>query len=113
MTQGQNLSGAGGASDTLVMRFQTSVTLAVSGSYFNEVFADVNCTAPGDLADPPVSVTSDSEYCASYSWPTGGTLVPMYDVQANSETTSGQGNVSVGVGGSSLESWNVEELSGQ
>ena len=90
------------------MRFQTSVTLEVSGSYYNEVFADVDCAAPQILIAE--GVTTAQDYCASYSWPTAGTLVPMYDVNSAAERTSGQGNISVGVGTTSLESWHVDDL---
>jgi len=99
-----------GTTDTLVVRFQAVVTPVSSGSYYNEVFADVNCSAPGPLTDPPEEVTTSQDYCASYSWPTGGTLVPMYDVGAEADLTSGQGNVTVGVGDTTLESWNVDDL---
>ncbi len=107
---GWNMGQAGKVDDTFTIRFQSHVTPTESGSYFNEIFADVNCTAPNPLKDSPVSVTSNQEYCASYSWPTGGTLVPMYDVNSAAERTSGQGNISVGVGTTSLESWYVDDL---
>jgi hypothetical protein len=106
---GESLAWAGETGDTLIMRFQTSVTLETSGSYYNEVFVDVDCVAPQPLLDE--EVTTSEDYCASYSWPSGGTLVPMYDVNSGAESTSGQGNVSVDVGGdTSMESWSVDDL---
>ncbi|MEE8442761.1 MAG: hypothetical protein V3S37_03340, partial [Dehalococcoidia bacterium] len=107
---GLPLSGAGGSTDTLVLRFQAVVTPTESGSYYNEVFTDVNCSAPQKLVNEPEAVTTTQDYCASYSWPTGGTLVPMYDVSSTADRSKGQGNVSVGFGATSLESWNVDDL---
>ena len=37
----------------------------------------------------------------------GGTLVPMYDVRADAGRTTGQGNVAIGDGTGSLDSWTV------
>jgi hypothetical protein len=103
---GWNLAQAGQAGDTFTLRFQAHVTPDQSGSYYNELFAAVNCSAPSNLIQE--GVTSQEEYCQSYSWPTGGTLVPMYDVNSAADLTHGQGNVTVGINGAVLESWHVE-----
>lgn len=103
---GWNLAQAGQSGDTFLLRFQAHVTPTESGSYYNELFADVDCSAPSQLISE--GVTSQAEYCASYSWPTGGTLVPMYDVRSGADRTTGQGNVIVGFGGAYLESWHVD-----
>lgn len=107
---GWNISAAGNSGDTFIMRFQAYVTPTESGSYFNEVFTDVDCSAPNALTTSPDDVTTSEDYCASYSWPTGGTLVPMYDVNSEADRTSGQGNVIVGGSGTTLESWHVDDL---
>ena len=104
---GWSMAQAGSAGDTFILRFQAHVTPTESGSYYNELFADVDCSAPNPLIT--AGATTASEYCSSYSWPTGGTLVPMYDVNSASDRTFGQGNVTVGIGGTTLESWHVED----
>ncbi len=102
---GWNMGQAGKVDDTFIMRFQAHVTPTESGSYYNEVFVDNNCSAPSQLVSE--GVTTQAEYCAAYSWPTGGTLVPAYDVQADTGDTTGQGNVAVGASVASLDSWTV------
>lgn len=89
----------------LIIRFQAYVTPEASGSYYNEVFVDTDCVAPGPLKTE--GVTTDQEYCASYSWPSGGMVVPAYDVRADSGSTTGQGNVALGDGTGSLDSWTI------
>ena len=107
---GWTLSQAGNPTNTLVVRFQAHVTVGASGSYYNEIFVDITsgCTAPVPLRNS--GVTSNSEYCSSYSWPTGGSVVPMYDIRAGAGSRVGQGNVSLGTSStpSALESWHVE-----
>jgi hypothetical protein len=103
---GWQLSGAGGATDVMIVRFMAHVTPQASGSYFNEIFADADCSVPQVLISE--GVTTSSDYCASYSWPSGGTLVPMYDVLSESDLSIGQGNVSVGAGTAQLVSWHTE-----
>ena len=103
---GWQLKKAGNPGDNLIMRFQAHVTPGVSGTYYNEAFANVDCSAPSSLiAD---AVTSKSEYCASYSWPTGGVVVPAYEVSSASGGLTAQGIVVItGDGTSQLTSWHV------
>ena len=107
---GWSMEQAGKAQDNFSMRFQTEITPSVSGAYYNEIFVDVDCSVPSVLASEGVSTQAD--YCASYSWPSGGTLVPTYDVQASTLTVSGWGNVTVDWSGptasGTLQSWHVE-----
>ena len=108
---GWGMGQAGKVDDTFIIRFMVHTAPTESGSYYNEIFIDNNCFPPNVLVDK--NVTTPEEYCASYSWPSGGTLVPMYDVQSNAESTSGQGNVSIGVDVASLQSWNVDDIPAQ
>ena len=107
--QGWNIQQAGLAQDNLIFRFQAHITLDTSGSYFNEIFADVNCSAPSVLISE--GVTSQAEYCASYSWPAGGVMVPTYDVQATTGSITAQGNIIVDWSGAfptgGINSWHV------
>ena len=101
-----SLSQAGDPTDTFILRFQAEVTPTDSGTYFNEIFVDVNCPIPSPLKDE--GITKD-DYCADYSWPTAGTVVPTYDVWAETDRTSAQGNFSVdwALLDGQLESWHV------
>ena len=95
--------------DNFIMRFQAEITPTLSGSYFNEIFADVNCSAPSVLLSSPDDVTNQGGYCASYSWPSAGTIIPTYDVGSTTLRSSGQGNITVDwdtVDGT-LQSWHV------
>ncbi len=106
---GWGIEQAGKPKDTFTMRFQAEITPTVSGSYYNEVFIDVDCSVPSALTSSPDDVTSQADYCSSYSWPSGGTLVPTYDVRAEANITMGWGNVTVDPSGTgALESWHVE-----
>ena len=104
----QGLDKADDPFDTFIMRFQVHATLAASGSYYNEVFIDLDCSVPSPLLTE--GVTTADDYCSPYSWPSGGSIVPAYDTQTVADTTIGQGNVSLGsgAGDSGLESWHVE-----
>ena len=104
----QGLDKADDPFDTFIMRFQVHATLAASGSYYNEVFIDLDCSVPSPLLTE--GVTTASDYCSPYSWPSGGSIVPAYDTQTVGDTTIGQGNMSLGsgAGDSGLESWHVE-----
>jgi hypothetical protein len=110
---GWNLAGAGQAGDNLIFRIQAWVIPTLSGSYYNEFFVDIGsgCVAPTALSNPPESVITDAEYCASYSWPSGGTIVPTYDVKSDVGATTGQGNVDIdwsgGTGSAQLNSWHI------
>jgi len=53
--------------EIFIITFQATVTLSVSGSYYNEVFVRIEDWWYGDWL---------------YSWPTGGVTVPQYDLQA-------------------------------
>ena len=100
------LTKAGGPHDTLIIRFQAEFTPVESGSYYNELFIDVNCSAPSSLISE--GVTTTEEYCASYSWPTSGVLVPSYDVRSISGGLTGQGNAVFQEGdGAQLTSWHI------
>ena len=64
-----------------------------------------------DPLEPPLDldeIISEAGYSTGYSYGTGGVIVPEYDVQALVGQTTGQGNVQVGGGDASLESWHVE-----
>ena len=96
------------------MRFKASVTLTESGSYYNEAFVVVGsgCSAPQALTSQGVfnPDVEDEEYCTGYSWPTGGVIVPTYDVQSTSDTTTGVGNITIDWTNSTtqLNSWHVD-----
>ncbi len=109
---GWGLAAAGSPGDTLILRFQVDVNLAGSGTYYNEVFIDVGpgCSAPQDLINEGVFTEGqeDEEYCTAYSWPTGGVVIPTYDVQSGAGGIVGQGNVILAADLMSLESWHVE-----
>ncbi len=100
-----SISQAGQAGDTLTLVFGADITPTQSGSYYNEIFAELTCAAPITLINE--GVTTAGEYCTAYSWPSGGTLVPMYDILADAGKTTGRGNVNIGAT-SVLESWHVE-----
>ena len=103
---GWGLAQAGQPGDTFIVRFQAEFTPADSGSYYNELFVDVNCSAPSNLIAE--GVTTQSEYCASYSWPTSGVLVPSYDVRSITGGVTGQGNaIFESEGGAELTSWHI------
>ena len=103
---GWGLAQAGLPGDTFIVRFQAEFTPTDSGSYYNEVFVDVSCSATSSLIAE--GVTSQSEYCASYSWPTSGVLVPSYDVRSISGSTTSQGNAAFQAGdGAQLTSWHI------
>ena len=104
---GWGLLQAGQPNDTFLLRFQAQVTASSSGTYFNEAFADVNCSAPSSLITE--GVTSQAEYCASYSWPTSGVVVPSYDLRATVGGYSAQGSASLDLGSltAQLNSWHV------
>lgn len=100
------LTKAGGPNDTLIIRFQAEFTPTDSGSYYNELFVDVSCSASSELIAE--GVTTHKEYCASYSWPTSGVLVPSYDVRSITGGITGQGNaVLEAVDGAQLTSWHI------
>jgi hypothetical protein len=112
---GWSIAAAGGATDTLILRFSATVTPTSSGSYYNEAFIDVGsgCSAPQDLISQGVFTPGqeDEEYCTAYSWPTGGVMVPTYDVRSGTGSVTAQGNVDVdwsgGYGDARLNSWHV------
>lgn len=105
---GWSLAGAGGSGDTLIIRFMAHATLANSGSFYNEVFIKTTCSAPQALIDE--GVTTNDAYCATFSWPTGGAVVPSYDVRSDVGRSYGQGAVGIDFSGpsGSLDSWHVE-----
>ena len=103
---GWGLAAAGQPQDTFIMRFQAEFTPTDSGAYYNELFVDVSCSAPSTLVAE--GVTTQEEYCASYSWPTSGILVPSYDVRSISGGFTGQGNAVFQAGdGAQLTSWHI------
>ena len=71
------------------------------------------CNAPQALVDENVFTPGqeDAEYCTSYSWPTGGVIVPTYDVQASVDHSTGQGNITIDwtqfPTDADLQSWHV------
>ena len=103
---GMGLAQAGLPGDTFIMRFQAEFTPADSGSYYNELFVDVSCSAPSTLIAE--GVTTQQEYCAAYSWPTSGVLVPSYDLRSITSGLTSQGNAVFGEGdGAQLTSWHI------
>ena len=103
---GWGLAQAGLPGDTFIVRFQAEFTPTDSGSYYNELFVDVSCSAPSNLIAE--GVTTQSEYCASYSWPTSGILVPSYDVRSITGGMTGQGNAILAAeDGAQLTSWHI------
>ena len=108
-----SLAQAGQAGDTLVIRFQAQVILTGSGTYFNEIFADVGagCSAPQRLVSAGVLTqgSEDHEYCSRYSWPTAGVTVPSFDVRSTSGGLAVQANISMSTGNGSalLNSWHL------
>ena len=103
---GWGLAQAGLPGDTFIVRFQAEFTPTESGSYYNELFVDVSCSAPSSLIAE--GVTTQSEYCASYSWPTSGVLVPSYDVRSINGGLTSQGNAILQAGdGAQLTSWHI------
>lgn len=101
---GWDLAAAGKSGDNFILRFQAHVTMQFSGSFYNEVFADVDCAAPQSLIDE--GVTTTSEYCATYSWPTADAvvIVPTYDIRAS----AGGEEVHFNAGEGKINSWNVQ-----
>ena len=106
---GWSMQQAGKAEDTFIMRFQAEISPTLSGSYYNEIFVDVDCSVPSVLSSSPDDVTTQADYCASYSWPSGGTIVPTYDVGSQTDRSLGQGNITVdwGTVDGTLQSWHV------
>ena len=103
---GWSLAQANLPGNTFIMRFQAEFTPTDSGSYYNEVFVDVSCSAPSSLIAE--GVTTQEEYCASYSWPTSGVLVPSYDVRSINGGLTSQGNAILQAGdGAQLTSWHI------
>ena len=103
---GWGLAESAQSGNTFIIRFQAEFTPTESGSYYNELFADVNCSAPSSLIAE--GVTTQEEYCASYSWPTSGVLVPSYDVRSITGGITGQGNAVLEAGdGAQLTSWHI------
>lgn len=103
---GWGLAQARQPGDTFIMRFQAEFTPTESGAYYNELFVDVSCSAPSSLIAE--GVTTQEEYCASYSWPTSGVLVPSYDVRSITGGITAQGNaVLEDAGGAQLTSWHI------
>ncbi len=103
---GWGLKQAGDTDDNFILRFQSQVTPTSSGTYFNEAFANVNCSAPSSLIAE--GVTSQAEYCAAYSWPTSGVVVPSYDVRTVSGALAGQGVLVItGASTAQFTSWHM------
>ncbi len=108
-----SLAQADNPDSILIIRFQAQATLTGSGTYFNELFADVGsgCSAPQALVSAGVFTPGNEtqEYCSRYSWPTAGIIVPSYDVRSISGGLTGQGNVVMTVNNSSarLNSWHL------
>ena len=106
---GWSMEQAGKPQDVFIMRFQTEVTPLNSGSYFNEIFIDVNCSVPSVLFAE--GVTTQDDYCASYSWPAGGAIVPTYDIGTDTPDTWARGNLVIDWGlipiEGQLNSWHV------
>ncbi len=103
---GWGLQQAGDPNDNLILRFQAQLTVTQSGTYYNEGFAHADCSAPSSLIAE--GVTSQEEYCASYSWPTGGGVVPKYNVSSSSGGTTAQGLMALtGSDSLQLNSWHV------
>lgn len=102
-----SLAAGGTSTDTFILRFQARITPTESGSYWNEIFADVNCSSPTPLKNE--GVITDADYCASYSWPAGGVAVPNYDVRSGALHLSGQGNITLDWDNHSalLNSWHI------
>ncbi len=78
--------------ETLTLSFQVIGIVDSSGTYANEVFI----TAPGALVG------------AEYSWPTGGVIVPQFDIDANSGGTNLRVVTEVTGGSHNIKSWVVE-----
>ncbi|MBI4328979.1 MAG: hypothetical protein HY685_03830 [Chloroflexi bacterium] len=104
---GWDIAAAGQAGDVFILRFQVQAAPVKSGTYYNEVFADVDCAAPQPLITE--GVTTAQEYCASYSWPTGGVAVPSYDVRSVVGGITAQGSVSLDMATNTAQliSWQV------
>jgi len=106
-----NKSFAAGSTKELI--FWVRTTKEVSGSYYNEVEVRPNMPVPKivyeiigptDAEDP-----EDREiWNTAYSWNTGTVIVPTYDSETDADGTIIQANMSLLIGTTTINSWQVE-----
>lgn len=96
-----------GAGDILEFSFDVLATKDVSGSYYNELIAQLKSTGAGTLSaliDIGLTVTDLYE---NYSWNQGSVTVPTYDSEVDGEGITLDENLSLVVDGISITSFNI------
>jgi hypothetical protein len=90
--------------ETLFLNFWARTTKDVSGSYFNEFTVEPNTPLPLIFTD--IGVTFD-DFNNTYSWNTGGIIVPYYDSRTDGDEVEIDANLAMIFGGIAIKSWQV------
>ena len=101
------------AGSTKVLTFWARTTKDVSGSYYNEVQVRPDVPVPKivyQIIGPTTSEDPEDReiWNTAYSWNTGTVIVPTYDAQTDADGTIIQANMSLLIGNTTINSWQVE-----
>jgi len=94
--------------ETLTLTFWALTTKDVSGTYYNEVFVFTDSDADLRKVFENIGVSAE-EFGSTYSWNAGTVIVPTYDSETDADGTIIQANMSLLIGGTIINSWEVEE----
>ncbi|MBA7705974.1 hypothetical protein ES703_114816 [subsurface metagenome] len=92
---------------TLTLTFWAQTTTEVSGTYYDEVFVFTDSDADLRTVFENIGV-SEEEFGSTYSWNTGTVIVPTYDSETDADGTIIQANMSLLIGSTTINSWEVE-----
>ena len=93
--------------------FWARTTKDVSGSFYNEVEARTDMPVPKivyEIIGPTTDEDPDDReiWNIAYSWNTGTVYVPTYDSETDADGTIIQSNMSLLIGNTTINSWQVE-----
>ncbi len=102
------------AGETKELVFWIRTTKDVSGEYFNEVEVRTDMPVPKivyQIIGPTNAEDADDRetWNIAYSWNTGTVIVPSYDSQTDADGTIIEANMSLLIGGTVINSWQVGE----
>lgn len=93
--------------ETLTLTFWAQTTTEVSGTYYDEVFVFTDSDVDLRQVFENIGVSAE-EFGSTYSWNTGMVIIPTYDSETDADGTIIQANMSLLIGGVTINSWEVE-----
>jgi len=93
--------------ETLTLTFWAQTTTEVSGTYYDEVFVFTDSDADLRQVFENIGVSAE-EFGSTYSWNTGTVIIPTYDSETDADGTIIQANMSLLIGSTTINSWEVE-----